>query len=101
MEKIDWMLGMTENMMNNAEKRPEMKGMYMLSSSMMGNLNFMKMHMEMLDPAAVGMMESMMRSMESVMMAGNMESEMHRSMMENMMRYMTMMQMDMIMSMQQ
>jgi hypothetical protein len=100
-EKIDWMLGMSENMMNAAVKnmdKPEMKEMYTMTSTMMGNLNHMKMYDNM-DHNSLSMMEQMMRNMETMMTSMDMNNDMHKKMMKNMMGYMVMMQMNMLMNM--
>jgi hypothetical protein len=102
-EKINWMLGMTDNMMGmtlkNMEK-PLMPEMYSMTSAMMGNLNQMKVMEGMgMMTGSVDMMEMMMRSMEKMMMSMDMNNDMQRMMMKNMMSYMVMMQMSMVMSM--
>lgn len=105
MEKIDHMLGMTQNMMNITEQHNEMQmmpEMYRMTSVMMGNLNHMKMMHNMnmsMDVSMIDMMESMMRSMEQVMMNMDMNNEMQKKMMMDMMMYMTNMQMSVIMMM--
>ncbi|MFW5746293.1 MAG: hypothetical protein ACOCWQ_01945 [Nanoarchaeota archaeon] len=97
MEKLDWMLGMTENMMNIADRnRPASDQMYAMTSTMMGNLHHMKM-MDPVEGTQMDMMESMMRSMEDMMKNMRMDDQMQQSMMHSMMRYMIMMQMNMIM----
>jgi hypothetical protein len=97
--KIDWMLGMTENMMNLTLKhtdKPMMGEMYSMTSAMMGNLNHMKVMN--FQSGMIDMMEPMMRSMEEFMMHMDVNNDSLRSMMKNMMSFMIMMQMSMIMS---
>lgn len=101
MEKINWMLGMTDNMMNMTMKNPNdpmCKEMYMMTSSMMGNLNHMKL-IQNKDMIIVSMMETMMRNMESMMMKMNMDNQTEKMMMSSMMKYMIIMQMSYITSM--
>src|SRR3989344_68249 len=92
-EKINWMLGMTDNMLGLAEKNkgmPMMDEMYSMISTLMGNLNHMKM-MENMDMHMVGMMEKMMMHMDPA-------NDMQKGMMKNMMKYMIVMQMNMMMT---
>ncbi|MFP4567889.1 MAG: hypothetical protein ACLFN8_03010 [Candidatus Woesearchaeota archaeon] len=102
-QKIDWMLGMTDNMMNITTKHQEkemMEDMYSLTSAMMGNFHQMKMMMNTtthkMTDNMIHMMEQMMRSMEDIMMNMNMEDMQNKKMMKHMMHYMVMMQMSMI-----
>ncbi len=99
-QKIDWMLGMTDNMMNMTMKnmdKPMMAEMYSMTSAMMGNLNHMKlMGME---SGMMDMMEPMMRNMEKMMSGMDMNNGMQMMMMKEMMSYMVMMQMSTIMQM--
>lgn len=64
-ERINWMLGMTENMMgismNNMDKM-HMPEMYAMTSTLMGNLNHMKM-MGMANGMTMGVMEPIMKNM--------------------------------------
>lgn len=96
MERIDWMLGMTENMMNMTVQigmdKPLMPEMYSMTSAMMGNLHHMKL-MPNKDMSMLGMMEQMMRSMEDMMKTMDMEDMQSKMMMKHMMQYMIMMQM--------
>jgi hypothetical protein len=99
-EKIDWMLGMTENMMSMTVKnmdKPMMKDMYSMTSAIMGNLNYMKMNTGM-DMKMIDMMESMMRNMEMTMMNMDVNNDKMRTTMKSMMGYMVMMQLQMIMN---
>jgi hypothetical protein len=101
-EKLDWMLGMTQNMMNMAEKNMSKMGMtdmYSMTSVMMGNLNHMKLSGDMMGNNVVDMMEKMMRGMEGMMMNMDMGNAMQMTMMKNMMNFMIMMQMSTIMGM--
>ena len=91
---------MTDNMLGLAEKNkgmPMMDEMYSMISTLMGNLNHMKM-MENMDMHMVGMMEQMMRSMENMMMHMDPANDMQKGMMKNMMKYMIVMQMNMMMT---
>jgi hypothetical protein len=103
MERISWMLGMTQNMMNIAEQNMQMdmmNEMYAMTSVMMGNLNYMNLMSHMLDTTMLDMMEPMMRSLEQMMMNVNMEDKPQKEMIKNMMQYMIWMQMFMITKMQ-
>ncbi|MBN2458452.1 hypothetical protein JXB31_04960 [Candidatus Woesearchaeota archaeon] len=101
MERIDWMLGMTDNMMSMTQanmEKPMVKEIYGLVSSMMGNLNLMKMG-NMMEMSALNMMEGMMRNMEEMMKGMDMDNHNQKMIMKSMMSYMVMMQMHMITSM--
>jgi hypothetical protein len=101
MEKINWMLGMTENMMNLSVKNMEktlVPEMYTMTSAMMGNLNHMKMYAN-IDERSMDMMEHMMRNMEMMMLSMDMMNEKQKTIMKSMMGYMVMMQMNLIMNM--
>lgn len=102
-QKIDWMLGMTENMMNITQKhvgKDMMDDMYSLTSAMMGNFHQMKIMMNNMTHHMthnmMHMMEQMMRSMEHIMMNMNMDDQQNKSIMKNMMHYTVMMQMSML-----
>jgi hypothetical protein len=99
MEKINWMLGMTQNMMNIVEKNMHIEMMpelYGMTSAMMGNLNIMKIS-GMVSMDVVNIMEQMMRGMEQMMMKMDMNSNSDKEMMKNMMSYLVWMQMSAIM----
>ena len=99
-EKMDWMLGMTDNMLNIAEKNkamPMMDEMYSMTSAMMGNLNHMKMY-ENIDERHINLMEQMMRNMEMMMQSMDMANDKQKAVMKCMMGYMVMMQMNLIMN---
>lgn len=94
-EKIDYMVGMTQNMMNIAEKNIEnstMPHMYLLTSIMMGNLNHMKL-MENTNEEMTAMMEPMMRGMEHIMVNSDMNNNTQMEVLKNMMGYIIGMQM--------
>jgi hypothetical protein len=98
-EKMDWMLGMTENMMNISVKNMDksmMPEMYSMTSAMMGNLNHMKMYGG-IDEGHINLMEHMMRNMEMMMQNMDMMNDMQKSVMKSMMGYTVMMQMNLIM----
>lgn len=101
-EKIDFMLGMVQNMMNISEKNmsnSNMREIYGMTSAMMGNLHYMKMSSSKMSNSSVDSMESMMRSMESMMSSMDSNSKENSMMMKNMMNYMIMMQYSEIMKM--
>jgi hypothetical protein len=100
-EKINWMLGMTENMMNISIKNMEktmVPEMYAMTSAMMGNLNQMKIYGSM-DERSLDMMEQMMRNMEMMMLSMDLMNEKQKTVMKHMMGYMVLMQMNMIIGM--
>lgn len=100
MEKMNWMVGMTDHMMSMCmqdQQQPLMQEMYNMTSAMMGNLNHMKM-LTVLDKFNIDLMEPMMRSLEETMKRMDMHNEQQMSMIKNMMHYMLMMQMHMLMN---
>jgi hypothetical protein len=92
-EKINWMLGMSENMKNivsNYQNKPEMGEMMSMINEMKANLHVMQ-HVS-VDDMFIDMVEPMMRSMEQIMMYMNYEDPNQIVMMRYMMHYMVMMQ---------
>ena len=102
MEKIDWMLGMSENMMNICQKHMSdnmmMRQMYQMSSSLIGNLNYIKLMMSNRTDMYfnLDMVENMFRNMEEMMMNMDVHDERQVKMMRSMMGYMVDMQIMMI-----
>ncbi|MFO7711067.1 MAG: hypothetical protein R6V53_04865 [Candidatus Woesearchaeota archaeon] len=92
-EKIDWMLGMTENMLNITQARqdiPMVDELYNMAGSMKSNLEMLKERD--MDGQYIDLMEQMMRAMEEVMIDMDMESDRQKMIMRHMMNYMIMMQ---------
>ena len=93
-EKIDWMMGMAENMKNISQSnmdKPMMNEFFDMSMRMQDNLDRMR-SMDMPDDM-VDIMEQMMRSMEQVMINMDKDSQDHKMAMKYMMSYMIMVQM--------
>ena len=100
-ERINWMLGMTQNMMNISEKemnKEMMPEIYSMTSAMMGNLNHMKVAKMTLSEHIMMMKENMMRAMENMMQTMDMNSMQHKTMLKMMMQYMIGMQMSILTS---
>jgi DNA-binding LytR/AlgR family response regulator len=92
-EKINWMLGMSENMKNitmNYQDRPEMNEVMGMVNEMKANLHVMQ-HVN-VDSMFIDIAEPMMRSMEQIMMYMNYDDKNQVVMMRYMMHYMIMMQ---------
>ncbi|MGM5488890.1 MAG: hypothetical protein ACQESG_08135 [Nanobdellota archaeon] len=92
-EKIDWMLGMTENMLNITEARQEIPmvgDMCNMAGAMKDNLVQLKERG--MDDNKVELMEQMMRAMEEVMIDMDMNDARQKMIMKHMMNYMIMMQ---------
>ena len=93
-KKIDWMLGMSDNMINISDKNKDKPMMDEISSMAWGmKENLDKLKMQDIDDEVMSLMEQMMRNMEEIMMTMNMEDERQRMMIKYMMSYILIMQM--------
>jgi len=98
-EKINGMLGMTQNMMNISERemgKEMMPEIYSMTSAMMGNLHHMKVSNMTISDHIMMMKENMMRAMENMMMSMDMNNMQHKTMLKMMMSYMVGMQMSIL-----
>lgn len=92
-EKIDWMLGMSQNMLNISEEnkdRPMVGELYQLNSVLLQNLERMK-EKEGLDNV-IDNMEPIMRALEQVMIHMDMDDENQKTAMRHMLTYMQFLQ---------
>ena len=88
-EKIDWMIGMSENMANIAADNQGMSFMdelHNMATNIRDNLD--KMRERELEDRTVDMMEQLMRSMEQVMINMDKGNDQQNLAMKNMMMYM-------------
>jgi len=90
-EKVDWMLGMSQNMINISERQGH-EDIRCKSSEIRSNLLHMKLNIDRHAQDSIDRMEQMMRSTEEVMINMDHSSDQHKKALRSMMNYIIWMQ---------